>query len=304
MNITPGTVTPGSIAPWAAASVGIQVGAAMVATRLVVDESGPATLAMFRYAIGALCLLPVLRWQKLPMRFAKRDILPIAFLGIAQFGLLIALLNYGLAFIPAARAALLFASFPLLTMLVAALLGRERLTLAKTAGVLLTMLGVALALGDKAFGSIGGDSQHWIGEAAVLLAAFCGAVCSVLYRPYLQRYPTLPVGAFAMLASVGFLAILATWEGAWTQWEGYSARGWAAVLFIGVSSGIGYFGWLWALRHASPTRVTVFLGLSPVTAALLGALLLAEPVTLPLLLGLAVLLVGLWLAHRPEAAAE
>jgi len=111
-------------------------------------------------------------------------------------------------------------------------------------------------------------------------------------------------GAFAMLASVGFLAILATWEGAWSGWAGYSATGWAAVIFIGVSSGIGYFGWLWALRHASPTRVTVFLGLSPVTAALLGALLLAEPVTLPLLLGLAVLLAGLWLAHRPEAAAK
>lgn len=286
-----------------AAAVGVQVGLALIATRFVVTESGPATLAMFRYAIGAACLLPVLYLQKIPLRFARRDILPIAGLGIVQFGILIALLNYGLLYITAARVALLFASFPLLTMVIAAALGREKLTMAKTAGVLLTMLGVALALGEKIFDSTGAE-DHWIGELVVLLAAFCGALCSVLYRPYLQRYPTLSIGAFAMLASVGFLAILATWEGAWTQWNGYSAQGWAAVLFIGVSSGIGYFGWLWALRHASPTRVTVFLGLSPVTAALLGALLLAEPVTLPLLLGLAVLLAGLWLAHRPEAAAK
>lgn len=283
-----------------AAAVGVQVGLALVATRYVVGESGPATLAMFRYAIGALCLLPVLYIQKIPLRFARRDVFPIAALGIVQFGILIALLNYGLAHITAARVALLFASFPLLTMLIAAALGRERLTLAKTVGVLLTMLGVALALGEKLFDA--GRADHFIGEAVVLLAAFCGALCSVLYRPYLQRYPTLSIGAFAMLASVGFLAILATWEGVWTQWAGYSATGWAAVLFIGVSSGIGYFGWLWALRHASPTRVTVFLGLSPVTAALLGALLLAEPLTIPLLLGLAVLLTGLWLAHRPDAA--
>lgn len=292
------TIAPHSLAPWAAASVGIQVGAAMVATRFVVEESGPATLAMFRYAIGALCLLPVLHWQKLPMRFARGDLLPIAGLGIVQFGLLIALLNYGLSFIPAARAALLFSSFPLLTMLIAALLGRERMTFAKTAGVLLTMLGVALALGEKLLEP--GPSDHWIGEAAVLLAAFCGAVCSVLYRPYLQRYPTLPVGAFAMLASVAFLAILAAGEGAFTGWQGYSAGGWAAVAFIGVSSGIFYAVWLWALRHASPTRVTIFLGLSPVTAGLLGALLLNEALTLPLLAGVAALIAGLWLAHRPE----
>lgn len=281
-----------------AAAVGVQVGLAMIATRYVVGESGPATLAMFRYAIGALCLLPVLYIQKMPLRFARRDILPIAGFGIVQFGILIALLNYGLSYITAARAALLFASFPLLTMIVAALLGREKLTVAKTLGVLLTMLGVALALGEKVFDA--SSAERWVGEAAVLLAALCGAVCSVLYRPYLQRYPTLSIGAFAMLASVGFLAILAMWEGAFTGWSGYSPTGWAAVIFIGLSSGIGYYGWLWALRHASPTRVTVFLGLSPVTAALLGALLLAEPVTMPLLLGLAVLLAGLWLAHRPE----
>lgn len=295
-------MTPAAIAPWAAASVGVQVGAAMVATRFVVDESGPATLAMFRYAIGALCLLPVLRWQRQPMRFARGDILPIAGLGIVQFGLLIALLNYGLSFIPAARAALIFASFPLLTMVVAALLGRERLTLAKTSGVLLTMAGVALALGDKLLEP--GRTDGFIGEAAVLLAALCGAVCSVLYRPYLQRYPTLPVGAFAMLASVGFLALLAAGEGAFSGWAGYSAGGWVAVLFIGVSSGIFYFVWLWCLRHTSPTRVTIFLGLSPVTAALFGVLLLDEPLTLPLLAGIAALIAGLWLAHRPEGGAE
>ncbi|WP_298724462.1 DMT family transporter [uncultured Ferrovibrio sp.] len=287
------------IAPLAAASVGIQVGAAMVATRFVVGESGPATLAMMRYAIGALCLLPLLHWQKQPMRFARRDILPIAGLGIVQFGVLIALLNYGLSHVSAARAALLFACFPLLTMIVAALLGRESLTWAKTAGVLLTIAGVALALGEKVFAAASAD--HWIGEAAVLLAALCGAVCSVLYRPYLQRYPTLPVGAFAMLASVGFLALLAAYEGAFTTWSGYSAPGWAAVIFIGISSGLFYFIWLWALRHTSPTRVTIFLGLSPVTAALLGTLLLDEPFTMPLAAGLLLVLAGLWLAHRPKA---
>lgn len=283
-----------------AAGVGVQVGLALVATRYVVGESGPATLAMFRYAIGALCLLPVLQIQKIPMRFAPRDILPIAGFGIVQFGILIALLNYGLSWITAARAGLLFASFPLLTMIVAALLGRERLTVMKTVGVLLTMLGVGITLGEKVFDA--SSAEHWIGEAAVLLAALCGAICSVLYRPYLQKYPTLSIGAFAMLASVGFLALLAAYEGVFTQWSGYSPGGWAAVIFIGLSSGIGYYGWLWALRHAPPTQVTVFLGLSPITAALVGALFLAEPLTLPLLGGLAVLLLGLWLALRPTTA--
>ena len=59
------------------------------------------------------------------------------------------------------------------------------------------------------------------------------------------------------------------------------------MLFIGVNSGVGYFLWLWALNHAPATQVTVFLSLSPVTAAALGALFLAEPVSTGALLALA-----------------
>jgi drug/metabolite transporter (DMT)-like permease len=285
--------------PAAVAAVnGILVGSAMVATRVVVHETGPASLALLRYAIGFCCLLPAVFVAR-RVRFERRDVTPIALLGIAQFGILIALLNYGLAFIPSARAALIFAVFPLLTMLLSAALGHERLTLAKTAGVLLTIAGVGIALGDRALDR-GGEAHGWIGELAVFASALCGAICSVLYRPYFKKYPALPVSAFAMLASVAFLAILAAGEGFFRAPPPFTAVGWAAVLFIGLNSGVGYFLWLWALGHAPATRVTVFLALSPVTAALLGAGLLGEPLSSRAVVALACVVAGLWLAHRPE----
>jgi len=291
------------LAAAAAAATGIQVGSAMVATRIVVDQTGPASLALLRYAIGFCCLVPFVLVGAPRARFARRDLLPIGLLGIAQFGLLIALLNYGLRFIPAARAALIFATFPLLTMVIAAALGHERLTASRTAGVLLTVAGVAAALGEKAAGSPAA-SNEWIGEIAVLASALCGAACSVLYRPYLARYPALPVSAFAMLASVGFLAVLAVPEGFFTALPRFSAGGWLAVVFIGAGSGIGYYLWLWALHHASATEVTVFLALSPITAAWLGALVLGEETSPASVLGLALVALGLWLAHRkPRPAA-
>ena len=287
-----------ALATAAAAATGVQVGSAMVATRFVVDQTGPASLALLRYAIGVLVLLPAALLATRP-RFAPRDLLPIAGLGIVQFGVLIALLNYGLRFIPSARAALIFATVPLLTMLLATALGHERLGLAKAAGVLLTLAGVAMALGEKALAR-GGESSSWLGEAAVFGAALSGATCSVLYRPYVRRYPTVPVSAFAMLASVAFLAVFAAGEGFFAGWPRFTAGGWAAVVFIGLGSGVGYFLWLWALGNAPATRVTVFLALSPFTAAVLGALLLAESVTLPAALGLVCVGLGLWLANRGD----
>ena len=53
--------------------------------------------------------------------------------GFGQFGILIVLLNYGLQFMPSARGALIFATFPLMTMLLAAVLGKETLNRFKIA---------------------------------------------------------------------------------------------------------------------------------------------------------------------------
>jgi drug/metabolite transporter (DMT)-like permease len=294
-----------NLALWAAAATGVQVGAAIVASRYAVAEVPPLTLAMLRYAIGFCCLLPFVGWLNRPLaRMGKaraasksiaKDLAAMAALGIGQFGVLIALLNAGLQHIAAAQAALIFSLFPLLTLVLAAALGRERITTRLLGGVLLSIAGVAMSLAPKLGAPQAG---HWWGELSVVCAAATGALCSVLYRPYLQRYPTVPVSAFAMLSSVLVLAVLALGEG----WPGrvahFSAQAWAAIGFIGLSSGIGYFLWLYALKHESPTRVTVFLALNPVTAALLGWGLLGEVLHPAALAALALIGAGLWLATR------
>jgi drug/metabolite transporter (DMT)-like permease len=79
---------------------------------------------------------------------------------------------------------------------------------------------------------------------------------------------------------------------------------WGIVGFIGVSSAVGYFWWLYALKHESPTRVTVFLALNPITAALLGTLLLHEPLEAWSVGAIVLIAAGLWLATRQGAQAN
>lgn len=286
---------------WAAAGTGVLVGLATAATRFVIDQTDPASLALLRYTIGFICLAPAALAAP-GVKFERRDILPISALGIVQFGILIYLLNNSLRYIPASRAALIFSAVPLLTMVIGAIIGREKLTAAKTAGVILTVIGVGLALGEKALGS-GGD-QAWIGELYVAGSVLCGALTSVLYRPYLVKYPTARISSLAMLASCGLLAVLAAGEGFFSAWPRFTVSGWAAVVFIGINSGIGYYLWLWALKNSTPTRVTAFLGLGPITAALTGAVFLNETITTGLLLGLTCVVSGLWLAHREAASSS
>ena len=118
----------------------------------------------------------------------------------------------------------------------------------------------------------------------------------VAVNDYLQRYPTVQVSVFAMAASVLFLGLAALSEAWPTRLGLVSAVGWGAVLFVGLSSAVGYIWWLFALKHLPATRVTVFLALNPVTAAILGQVLLGEPMDRWTVMAIALIALGLWLA--------
>lgn len=280
----------------AAAATGVQVGAAMVASRYALHALGSADLALLRYALALVLVLPAALAVR-RRRWARRDVMPIALLGITQFGVVILLLNLSLERLPAGLAALLFTTAPLQALLLASAFGQERLTRLKLVGALLALIGVALALDVPL--SVSGSA---LAVVAALLSAFAAALCSVLYRPFLARYPVPQVGALAMAASVAVLLVPAAADGLVRTAPGLTAATWEAVAFVGASSGIGYLLWLWALGRAEASRVTLFLALGPVTALLLGAAFLSEPLHAHALEGAALVALGLAVAHRKPGA--
>lgn len=275
----------------AAATCGLLVGAATVATGSIVGEVGPVTIAFIRYLIGALLLLPLalrISWSPVTLR----DFLAIFLFGVFQFATLIMLLNFSVLYISAGLAVLIFASLPLQTMAIAILLGRESFTYRKLIGILLTITGVGFAVGATAVvGKIG--PMGWLGIAAAFSSALVGALCSVLYGAYLPRYPTVQISIMAMSCAVVFLFGIALLEGMVDAMAVFSMDTWFILLFIGFASAVGYFCWLFALSHIPPSNVTVFMGLSPITAAVLGAIFIAQPLSVQDLVGTALVIAGL-----------
>jgi len=291
----------------AAALVGIQVGACIAGSRWLVSDLGPLSLAFLRYAIALATLLPMLAWvggaRASLARLTAGDAVRVGLLGIVQFGVLMALLNLGLKHVDAGLGALLFATFPLMTLALATAAGYERFDALLAAGVLLSIVGVGVALGVRT--AAWGGAGFALGVACVLGAALCGAGCSVLYRPLLHRHATLPLGTLAMAAAVAALAPAAAAEGLFRRAQVISLVQWAVVVAIGLSSGVGYWAWLWALKHTAPTKATTFLALSPVTAALIGMFGLGEPISAGLVGGVGCILLGLLLtASRSTSAAS
>lgn len=282
----------------AAAAASVFLGASVVATRFAVDQIGPASIGFLRYLIGAVCILAILRLTG-QRTVARGDRMAVAALGIVMFGVFPWTFGASLQYIPAAQGAVVLATMPILTLVLARIRGFESLSVRKSAGVIAAFAGVGVALlAGRDTGSLTGPA--WIGVGLMLATALLGAVYSVFSRPYLQRNPALGVTATSMAAGTLFLMPVAAVENGGLGPPDLSPGGVGAVLFLGTFGGaVAFWLWIWALEHAAPTRVAVFLTLNPMTATLLAALFLGERITVAFVAGLALTMAGIAAVNWP-----
>lgn len=276
-------------------------GTAAAVTRYLVGNADPLTLAILRWGIGFCCVLPLalvarVRWPP------RADWPRVAALGLAFFGLFFILYNIAIAYTTAARASLALSTLPLQTMVVGALLGLEPLTARKALGVGVAVLGVAGAL---AAGLTAAPPGAWRGELIMVGAVLCMAFYNVWSRPFIRRSSALGFLTVGMGAGAAALLAVGLASGRLAVLQGFGAAQWVAGLYLGIAGGaLAFILWVSALARASPTRVANTMTVNPLAAALLASLLVDEPITLNLVLGLVAVFAGIWIATTEARAAR
>lgn len=275
-------------------------GTAAAVTRYLVAGADPVLLAILRWGIGFLCLLPTalllrVRWP------SRRDLPSVLLLGVCFFGLFFILYNIAIGYTTAARASLALATLPLHTMVVGALLGVERLTLRKVIGVGVAVLGVVAAL---AAGLAESPAGAWRGELIMTGAVFCMAFYNVLSRPLMQRSSALGFLTVGMGAGAAVLLLAGALKGSFAALNGFTPEQWTAGVYLGIAGGaLAFILWVMALERATPTRVANTMTVNPIAAATLAALLVGEPIRASLLIGLVAVFAGIWIATSQAKSA-
>jgi drug/metabolite transporter (DMT)-like permease len=282
----------GVLAAVASSAIG---GIAGGATRFVVHATDPVTLGVFRFGTGFLILLPIALLMK--SRWPKgRDWLAVAALGILFFFAFSILFNLAYTYTTAARGALTLSTMPLMTMLVGAALGIETLTVRKTAGVLVAMTGVLFAL---AFGLSDAPAGAWRGELVMFAATFCMSLYNVWSRPFIARSDPLAFLTAGMGAAAFCLLVWALAIHGFDAAAQFGAPQWIAIAYLGIVGSAGAFIlWVFALSRTSPTKTAVTITVNPVFASIVGAVAIGEGIGLNLIVGLAAVAAGIWLAAR------
>ncbi len=236
----------------------------------------PFTLVFLRVALAAVILLPLVRAYRIDFPKGISGWRP--FFGIAALNNVVpfSLIVTGQTYIPSGLASILNATTPLFTVLVMAASGDEKLLMRRVAGVLTGLIGVLILHGDD----LGFNNSQGAGILLCLAGAFSYGLSALYARRKLSNSPPLATAAFQLLASSLMMAIVAaTFERPW-RLAMPGATTWLAIFGLAsLSTALGYIVFFQILRRSGSTNVMLVTLLIPVTAILLGWLVLGESIS-------------------------
>jgi drug/metabolite transporter (DMT)-like permease len=241
---------------------------------VALDEIRPLSLVFARVGIaaGALLLAVYASGQRMPRAIALWG----AFFVMGALNNLIpfSLIFWGQMRITGGLAAILNATTPLFTVVLAHFLTRdERLTANRLGGVLLGLAGVIVLIGPAALDELG---LRLVAQIAVLGAALCYALAGIFGRRF-HDVPPLVSAAGQVSATTVMMLPVVLWQGvAWRDLPLAPAT-WGAILGLALlSTALAYLIYFRILASAGATNLLLVTFLIPVSAIVLGAGLLGE----------------------------
>jgi drug/metabolite transporter (DMT)-like permease len=242
-------------------------------TGVALKELPPLTLVCIRLSLATLILLPVLRINRIPFPKGIAGWWPFAVMALINNVIPFSLIVMGQTYIPGGTAAVVNATTPVFTVLVAAAFGEERLILRRVAGVLLGLCGVVILKGfefDLA-------SKQTIGVALCLGATTCFGFSALWARRKLAGAPPIGAATFQLASGALMMLVLASsFDRPW-QLQMPGMVTWLAVLGLAaLSTALAFILFFQIIERSGASNVMLVTLLVPVSAILLGYFFLGE----------------------------
>ena len=286
------SVRPRWLLPAAFVLLGLIWGSSFAWIKIAVEEIPPASLVALRMGLGAVGMLALLAFIRVPMPRGARDWLPLVVLGAVNAAVPIFLISWGEQFVDSGTAAVLNSLTPIFSLLIAGVALRvEPVTALRVGGLLLGFLGAALLASREL--DLRADASGLIGAGAVVLAAFSYAVGASYARHRIRSTHRYVVAAGTLVFAALDTAVLALITDGGvilpTQPDTILAVAWLGVL----GSFVAYVCFFFLIEHLGATVAAMVTFMFPVVGVALGVLLLGERMDVRLILGTVLVLMGI-----------
>jgi len=278
-------------------------GGTFVAGRMLSGRISPCSVAFLRFTVAAIVLF-LLTWRmegRLPM-VERRQILPLFLLGMTGVFSYNIFFFKGLELISAGRAALIIALNPIFITICAAVFFKERLSLLKVIGILLSVAGAMIVISRGNPGALV-TAGLGLGEVYILGCVLSWVAFSIIGKMILSGVTPLVSVTYSAALGAAALFVPAYFEGVTRHLPDYTAVVWFNVIYLGVfGTVIGFIWYYEGIKAIGPTRAGVFINFVPVSAIILAFFILGEPATLSLLVGAVLVIGGVYMTHAGRPA--
>ena len=259
--------------------------------KVALAQLGPFSVAAGRLALAAVVLHVVVRITRPGLPCAWQAWRAFWVMGLLNNVVPMSLILWGQTRIGSGLAAILNASTPLFTVLLAHCFTRdERLTSAKIAGVLFGLGGVVVMIGPEA---LGGARGHLLAQLAMLGAAISYACAGIFGRRFAGTPPIATATWQVTASSLTLLPLALLVDRPWL-FPLPNARTWGAVVGLAVlCTALAYVIYFRVLTSAGASNLLLVTLLMPVNAVLLGVTLLGEDIEPRQATGMALIAAGL-----------
>lgn len=270
-----------------------------IAGKIALRHLDPISLACFRIELAAIIMLPIYFSRKQRAALRLRDLWPFAYLGFWGVVVNQGLFTVGLNYTTSDHSAVIIAVGPIIILLLARIMKLEVVTAAKILGMAVAFAGVFLLEAEN------GSPVHspfLVGDLITLYGTMGFALYTVLGKKVAGQYDAIAMNTFNCVAAAIMLLPLTVRQGMHLDWHAVGWPGWLGMIYMAAASSVAaYTLFYWVLRYMTASRVAAISYFQPVAVILLSVAFLNDHPTRNLLLGTALVLLGVYLAERGTA---
>lgn len=254
----------------------------------------------FGTACLVVALIVLIRWGPRALLITRAELRSTAIMGVALLGVGIGTVSLAERYVPSGVVALLVAVMPLWIILFRVRAGE------RPAG--LTLVGVAVGLAGLVFMLLPGGTEPVAGDdrdvviwsVAILVSSFSWAFFSWRSAGYSLPGNPMVTTTYEMAFAAAALVVVGTVTGERVHLELIDPSSFGAMAWLVTASVVGYTAYTWLIRNAPMSLVATYAYVNPVVAVFLGWLIISEPITRDVVLGLTVVVGGVVLVVTGE----
>ncbi|NQY66141.1 MAG: DMT family transporter [Flavobacteriales bacterium] len=198
------------------------------------------------------------------------------------------------------NASIIMTSNPILVLIIASVIIRERVTIFKITGIALGLIGALLLLSFKKDFSFGSETIE--GDMYILINSLSYGIYISLVKGLLQKYNPLTVVKWVFSFGVFFVMPFGFSEVMEVEWSSFGLDIWGAVLFVVfVTTCFAYLLNTFALVKLSPSVASTYIYLQPLLAAFFAILMGQDELDLIKVISVVIILGGVYLVSRPTS---